>query len=95
MDVTKQTLKGDDYNVFMKIPTCMMDEMYLENGDWVKLRVGQGYFALVKTDDRRGMQLRGNQIRFPQRFSHTYRVRANDTVQLQINEKKITFKKLK
>lgn len=59
MTVFEQTLKGADYDVYMKIPTFMMDELFLENGDWLKLRIGTGYFALVKTNEKRnGIQIK-------------------------------------
>lgn len=95
MEVIEQTLKGVDYNVYMKIPAFMMDELLLENGDWVKLRVGTGYFALVKSDRRNGIQIKGNRVRFPQQFSHTYRVRSNDKVQIHINGDRLIFNKVK
>jgi len=96
LTVFEQNLKGAGYNVFMKIPTFMMDELCIENGDWLKLRIGTGYFALVKTDDkRRGVQVRDNKVRFPQQFSHTYRVRSSDRVQMHVSGDRLMFSKLK
>ncbi|MFC8686070.1 hypothetical protein [Brevibacillus porteri] len=96
MTVLEQTLKGADYNVYMKIPTFMMDELFLENGDWLKLRIGTGYFALVKTNEKRsGIQIKNNKVRFPQQFSHTYRVRSNDHVQMHVSGERLVFNKVK
>lgn len=94
MTIFEQTLKGAEYNVYMKIPSFMMDELFLENGDWVKIRVGTGYFALVKTDNKRGVQIKNNKIRFPQQFSHTYGFRVNDRVQIHINGDRLVFNKV-
>ncbi|ATF13505.1 hypothetical protein A616_16430 [Brevibacillus brevis X23] len=96
MTVFEQNLKGDDYNVLMKIPTFMMDELCIDNGDWLKLRIGTGYFALVKTNEKRsGILVKDNKIRFPQQFSHTYRVRSNDRVQMHVSGERLVFNKVK
>lgn len=47
--------------MYMKIPTFMMEELFLENGDWLRLRVGIGCFALVKTSEKRsGIKFKNN-----------------------------------
>jgi antitoxin component of MazEF toxin-antitoxin module len=95
MVITEQILKGDDYNVYMKIPTYLLNDLHIENGDWLKLRVGTGYFALVKANEKRNIKIKDNTVRFPQRFCHTYRFRANDKVQMFSTGDKIIFRKIK